>query len=84
MIDKRKAKKSHIMKENEMRQNVRLKNDSLPGETIRSSFQQNTISVSDLRPTELLYQRLDSNRKSESSHTISRYIFQHRDLWWRR
>ncbi|EFO20987.1 hypothetical protein LOAG_07501 [Loa loa] len=50
MIDRRKAKKSNITKENEMKQNVRIKNDSLPGETIRSSFQQNTFSVSDLKP----------------------------------
>ncbi|MCP9264900.1 hypothetical protein DINM_020037 [Dirofilaria immitis] len=48
VIDKRKAKKNHIGKQIEMKQNVKLKNDSLLGERIRSSFQQNIFNDNDL------------------------------------
>ncbi|VIO89586.1 conserved hypothetical protein [Brugia malayi] len=71
MIDKRKAKKSYITKEEEMKQNVKLKNDSLAGETIRSSFQQNTFSVSDLKPIEIRYHHLNPDSKPENSYAIS-------------
>uniref|UniRef100_A0A0R3RKW5 SWIB domain-containing protein n=1 Tax=Elaeophora elaphi TaxID=1147741 RepID=A0A0R3RKW5_9BILA len=71
MIDKRKVKKSHTTKESETKQN--LKNNSQSGEAIRSSLQQNTLSVSDLRPTELLYHRLNFDWRAKNSHPISRY-----------
>uniref|UniRef100_A0A5S6PMK7 Metallo-beta-lactamase domain-containing protein 1 n=1 Tax=Brugia malayi TaxID=6279 RepID=A0A5S6PMK7_BRUMA len=74
MIDKRKAKKSYITKEEEMKQNVKLKNDSLAGETIRSSFQQNTFSVSDLKPIEIRYHHLNPDSKPENSYAISKNL----------
>ncbi|VDM09858.1 unnamed protein product [Wuchereria bancrofti] len=74
MIDKRKAKKSYITKESEMKQNVKLKNDSLVGETIQSSFQQNTFSVSDLKPIEIRYHRLNPDSKPENSYAISKNL----------
>ncbi|VDK88022.1 unnamed protein product [Onchocerca ochengi] len=73
-IDKRKTKKNQITKENEMKQNIRLKNDSLLGERIRSSFQQNTFSVSDLRPIQLFYHHLNPVKRSESNNAISRNL----------
>ncbi|CAG9536818.1 unnamed protein product [Cercopithifilaria johnstoni] len=74
MIDRRKTTESHITKENEMNENDKLKNDTLSGKAIRSSFQQNIFTVSDLKPTELLYHRLNPDWKPENSHVISRSL----------
>ncbi|KAM3727233.1 Uncharacterized protein ACO02O_03901 [Dirofilaria immitis] len=70
VIDKRKAKKNHIGKQIEMKQNVKLKNDSLLGERIRSSFQQNIFNVSDLKPTELFYHHVNPNQRSVISRNF--------------
>ncbi|OZC09039.1 hypothetical protein X798_03970 [Onchocerca flexuosa] len=73
-IDRRKTKKNQVTKDNEMKQNIRLKNDSLLGEKIRSSFQQHTFSVSDLRPIQLFYHHVNPDRRSESNDAISRNL----------
>ncbi|KAL3990883.1 Metallo-beta-lactamase family protein [Acanthocheilonema viteae] len=74
MIDRRKITKNHITREDEMTENDKLKNDSLSGEAIRSSFQQNTFSVSDLKPVELRYHHLNPDLRSGNNHTISRSL----------
>uniref|UniRef100_A0A915PWA4 Metallo-beta-lactamase domain-containing protein 1 n=1 Tax=Setaria digitata TaxID=48799 RepID=A0A915PWA4_9BILA len=73
MIDRRrKAKKNHTAKENDGIKRIEwLRNDSELGETIRSSFQENTFSVADLEPTELLYSHLNT-QKPGNTYAISR------------
>lgn len=76
MVDRRRVPKNYIAKVTEITENDdRLKNVSSTGGTIRSSLQQSTLSISDLKPIELLYHRSDPNRKSGNSRTISGYAY---------